>query len=364
MKIYLIYFVISLLLIPIALADDEEIPVVEYQICDVDSDENKSKLQEFFDKTNTYLQNQAIQITFEETTQDSCQFSSQDTINQILFYDTSENEPSIKVRLSATQIHKVSAILGNDLIIEIPLNHDKSEEFFASLLLYSIGEIDHAETLLLQFQADEAYKELQTEIAYYLSNVAIMKGDISLAGDRFPDGVLATGKFYTTNFAWILLQLGGDVEAIDVMSDAIKVYHDMKEPLGEIDSLVDRANLYALSFNYTNGIADMDSAIELAQENDYSDTELAILFKQRGDIIMLIYEWNRAYDDYNKAIELDATYAEAYYRRGILFYTWFEREKAIGDFQTYLELESDGQFAESANQYIGDIQTEIDALSG
>ena len=104
----------------------------------------------------------------------------------------------------------------------------------------------------------------------------------------------------------------------------------------------------------------MNSAIELIDYNPW----LAEAHKQRGDIIMLIYEWNRALEDYNKAIELNPEYAEAYYQRGILHYTMVEREKAIADFEVYLEILPEGEFANSARDYIKSIQIELDALGG
>jgi tetratricopeptide (TPR) repeat protein len=77
---------------------------------------------------------------------------------------------------------------------------------------------------------------------------------------------------------------------------------------------------------------------------------------------MLLYEWDRALADYNRALELDPDYADAYYYRGVLHYTLLEREQAIADFGRYLELAPDGLHAENAAQYITDLQTQLEAL--
>lgn len=48
-----------------------------------------------------------------------------------------------------------------------------------------------------------------------------------------------------------------------------------------------RAQLYALAFDYDSAIADMDAAIELAEANNVSDTQLAELYTLREEIIAL-----------------------------------------------------------------------------
>lgn len=161
------------------------------------------------------------------------------------------------------------------------------------------------------------------------------------------------------NLAWAYIQLGDYMPARETLNQLVEFSSEYSETL-QVQILEDRAQLFALMFDYTSAIQDMDTVIERLK----SDYSLARAYKQRGDIIMLIYEWNRALGDYNKAIEFDPDYAEAYYRRGILYYTMVERENAIADFETYLELEPDGQFVAFAEQFIVDIQTELDALDG
>lgn|GEM_PF-2512001 len=161
------------------------------------------------------------------------------------------------------------------------------------------------------------------------------------------------------NLVWAYIQLGDTEPARERLNQLIELSQDFSPTL-QAHTLEIRAQMLALMFDYTSAIQDMDIVIELLQ----SDYGRARAYKQRGDIIMLIYEWNRALDDYNMAIELNSNYAEAYYRRGILYYTMVERANAIADFETYLELASEGEFAESAQQYIDDIQIELDALGG
>lgn len=175
-----------------------------------------------------------------------------------------------------------------------------------------------------------------------------------------------------TNLAWTEFQLGNVEEAFTLLDLSI----DNFEISRNVATYVMRAHLYAMNFDYDSAIEDMDTIISYMtmhleenswQANPYifnTSPRLQHLYKFRGDIIMLIYEWNRALENYDKAIELAPDYAEAYYRRGILLYTMVERENAIEDFETYMEFEPEGEFAESAQAYINSIQTEIQALGG
>ncbi len=205
----------------------------------------------------------------------------------------------------------------------------------------------------------------QAYLHFIAGTCAIIEDDFDSAIEHLTDSLSYDLSFNyyspvapTTNLAWIYVQLAEAQTAIDLMNNLVKEME--KYPLAYPLALQKRAQIYALTFDYTSAIDDMNSAIKLIDYNPW----LAEAYKQRGDIIMLIYEWNRALDDYNTAIELDPDYAEAYYRRGILLYTMVERENAIADFETYLELDPEGQFVESATEYIDSIQTELGALGG
>ncbi|MBC8171042.1 MAG: hypothetical protein H7X77_05205, partial [Anaerolineae bacterium] len=55
---------------------------------------------------------------------------------------------------------------------------------------------------------------------------------------------------------------------------------------------------------------------------------------------------------------------DAYFYRGILYYTVVvDRDKALPDFERYLELAPDGIHAAEAAQYQADIQAQLDALN-
>src|SRR5690606_10952459 len=103
-------------------------------------------------------------------------------------------------------------------------------------------------------------------------------------------------------------------------------------------------------------------AITLAEENELSNETLAELYTIGGEIIFLIYEWDRVEDNFDTAIELNPEYDRAYFQRGVLFYTMARREDALADFQTYLDIQPNGIYAEEAQSYSESIEIELEAL--
>ncbi|GEM_PF-6118891 len=237
------------------------------------------------------------------------------------------------------------------------------------LIHYERNQCDHASEYFnsaLDLVGENA--EFMTMALYfYLGNCSILQSDLVDAIEQFESGLNLTDVIWNslelpTNLAWSYLQVGDAESAYQLLDDVWTQISesDFSRPDTTWEFLMLRADIKALNFDYTSAIKDMDSVIELMG----SDDQIAQAYKQRGDIIMLIYEWNRALDDYNMAIELAPFYAEAYYRRGILYYTMVERENALADFETYLELDPAGQFVPFAEDYIANIQAELDALGG
>jgi len=244
------------------------------------------------------------------------------------------------------------------------------------LLFYDSDKCDLAtpffESVAEQIDSQsDSPRSIDLSIQFYKGNCAILDNNIEQAIIEYESGINLNDFQWgevglTTNLAWAYIQIGNEERAFELFDQLEKEIYSYDYPLSKalIIYFQSRARLYALTFDYTSAIADIDFAINEAKSYGLDIKSMSRLFKQRGDIIMLIYEWNRALEDYNTAIELAPDYAEAYYRRGILLYTMVERENAITDFETYLELDQDGQFAESANEYIESIQIELSALGG
>lgn len=94
----------------------------------------------------------------------------------------------------------------------------------------------------------------------------------------------------------------------------------------------------------------------------------ADFYIQRGQMHLNLYEWDKSLADYNTAIELAPEYADAYFQRGVLYYSILQtgqalRGAALADFQTYLKLAPDGPYAAQAGEYIGKIEAELAALN-
>lgn len=122
-----------------------------------------------------------------------------------------------------------------------------------------------------------------------------------------------------------------------------------------------RATIYAQAFNYDAAVSAMNIAVQFAPDDP-------TLYVQRGQMWLLLYEWDSVLADYNTAIALDPTYAEVYFYRGVLYYSVLQaglawREEALADLEHYMRLAPEGDLAGMAQKYIDTLHTELEALS-
>jgi tetratricopeptide (TPR) repeat protein len=122
-------------------------------------------------------------------------------------------------------------------------------------------------------------------------------------------------------------------------------------------AIINMAHAQVDNFDYKKARGIIDSGLSVLANN-------AVLYAERGNISLLLYEWDIALDDFNMAISIDGQYAPAYFFRGNLFYTRAQRPEAMADFVQYLALAPDGKFAQQAQQAIISIQIEIKSLGG
>ncbi len=258
-----------------------------------------------------------------------------------------EDDLLVTFFLHQSPLSKLSPVLFDPIVkLELPAN---SYELNVFLPRYALGQCEESPQFI-----DEHLEHFQQIIE---ASCALLNNDLNTA-------LTIYDTLYTTleddrlinstqvNSAWIHIQNGDTAEALQSIKNIDTAF----------EWLPYRAKLYALLLDYTTAIEELDSAIDIATHTELDDSTKAQLYKQRGDLIMLIYEWDRAMTDYNLALEFDNTYAEAYFARGILNYTMAQREEAIADFQTYLDHNPEGDQATIAQAYIDSIQTELDAL--
>lgn len=211
-------------------------------------------------------------------------------------------------------------------------------------------------------------------INFYQANNLIMLGDYEAATHRLENTIFENGingRMEIINLAWLYITTNHPDDALTLLNDNLDITPELVQNSIHTDNWINiyeilprRAQLYALAFDYDSAIADIDAAIELAEANDVSNEWLAELYTLRGEIIFLIYEWDRVLENFNIALELAPDYAPAYFQRGVLYYTMTERENALADFQHYLEIAPDGEHAAEAQRYIDSIQLELESLGG
>jgi tetratricopeptide (TPR) repeat protein len=105
-----------------------------------------------------------------------------------------------------------------------------------------------------------------------------------------------------------------------------------------------------------------DEALHIVNQAIAANPNQARYYTLRGELTLLLYEWDNAQQDFATALELDAEYAPTYFHRGVLFYTMAQREEALRDFQAYLDYAPYGRWAEQARLYLQSIQQELEAL--
>lgn len=68
---------------------------------------------------------------------------------------------------------------------------------------------------------------------------------------------------------------------------------------------------------------------------------IPMAYNNRGSFFVNENNYEKALEDYNKAIELKPNYAQAYFNRGTLFMKLNKKQEALGDFSKAIELEPD-----------------------
>lgn len=286
-------------------------------------------------------------------------------------------EPST-IEMQLAQISPVLTYTIEPVRLRYPaLDASRQPELFvAAHILYALGRCDEALALFETMNVDDDSGDARS-VNFIAGNCALLAGNYESAASHFQASIDAVhdhpewrAEGATQNLSWLQITTG-DTEAGITTYNTLFTDNFRDHFWTYRHRLMTRARLHALALDYDSAIADADRLIALeaddlnADSSTYSaDKTRAASYTLRGEIILLIYEWDRALADFDTAIDLAPEYAPAHYQRGILLYTMADRENALASFERYLALAPDGDNAESAQSYIESIQTELAALSG
>lgn len=283
------------------------------------------------------------------------------------------------IREKSQALHsRFNTYYGFDIMLETP-NTDSIEAVVyaaTAIGLYTANQCKDAQTYFRWF-LENTNNPFDTSVAnFYLGNCALIEEDYLAAANYFRDSLenieeayLDTALAPMTNLAWIYLQMGDQdngIALIDKMD--ILVNKEIVHESVTIDTLSRQALLFMQIQNHDQAIQDMNMAIIRAWNGyTYRGSRMADLYILRGQMYLNLYEWDKSLNDFNTAIELAPDYADAYFQRGVLYYSILQtgqelREEALADFRHYLELAPDGEHADQARDYAAKIDAELAAL--
>ena len=258
------------------------------------------------------------------------------------------------------------------------------EETASHLLSYAVGVNGEQP---LDDMADLARNRRELTLIDVTNYMSFFWGNCELINGSYEQAIEKLDRSYAyhvpenapyeapTNLAWAYLQIGNTAEAF---SDNTWRVLDAGRVDTRVKALMRRAMLYASIFRYNEAIEDLNFALEIVLANrgrlrsqyyvPFTDEDIVDLYILRGQIYLNMYEWDKSLEDFNSAIEFAPDYADAYFQRGVLYYSILQtgqelREEALTNFQHYLELAPDGEYADQAREYAAKIEAELAALN-
>jgi tetratricopeptide (TPR) repeat protein len=252
-------------------------------------------------------------------------------------------------------------------------------DFVTGVLLYILGECELAMPFLNTTTATDFYWYTYTDSGkdffpqvyaqFYKGNCATLDEDYQIAIHHFETDFSPNAKDIAlrsielqANLAGSYLKLGSTQRALEVMHSAVEMAQGLNNNALEVKARMKRAELYALVSDNDAALADIDYTIHIDPTNP-------VLYTLRGQFYINQYEWDRALADFDTALTLDPAHAPAYFQRGLLRYSVLQtgvalHDEALIDFQRYLELAPDGEYAAQATAYITQIAAARAALEG
>jgi tetratricopeptide (TPR) repeat protein len=277
--------------------------------------------------------------------------------------------PNVGVDLPSSILYTLH---DQSLFLPYALDDETTADLMMGISLYSAGDCENARQYLTPINV----QEIDRITSFYAGNCALVMNDYASALELFSaDYPLATPS--SINLWWTHIQIN-PTEPFEGLMVCPRIEGWICTPQERVDKLTRIAQLYALGFDYAQAVSTINSAITFVERYTpfvsrldapphlFTSNEVAALYTQRGQFHLLLYEWDNVLADYNNALELAPDYADAYFYRGLLYYSaltdQIPRETALADFIRYLELAPSGSHAAEAEHYITIIQAEMDAL--
>ena len=164
--------------------------------------------------------------------------------------------------------------------------------------------------------------------------------------------------------AYVYIQVGREEDALNLIRDAVERASFIPSSGDSYnDALINSAQIYALMSRYEDSIMNLDIYIE--RFNHGIGRKRSI--NPARQMYLNIYEWDQSLEDYNLALELDPDYAEAYFQRGLLYYSILQTARNCAKrrwptLQPILTSPPDGPHADEAHRYIETIEAALAAL--
>lgn len=135
-------------------------------------------------------------------------------------------------------------------------------------------------------------------------------------------------------------------EAIKDWGKAIELMPDI--PVVSSEFYCERGDMKRNSGDFEDALDDYNSGIRFDTVNYSCNFGRAITFHEMD-------KYEEAISDYTTVIEQYPDYSTSYYNRGLIYQIQGEREKAIVDFQRYLELETTSYWIDQAKQRLKEL---------
>jgi tetratricopeptide (TPR) repeat protein len=142
--------------------------------------------------------------------------------------------------------------------------------------------------------------------------------------------LVQAGGMADARAGYLAVERGEDARAVNLCTRAIMSGELSAKNL--VHTYNNRGRGYMGLGQYGKAIADFNKAMQL-------DPTYAFAYNNRGDVFTLLGQFDRAMADFNRAIQLNPHYASPYYGRGHVYLFQGEFSKALAEYNGAMEIE-------------------------